>query len=115
MNQGRIDAATKQIAALLDTEYRTKHPAAKIEVYRYNPAPIRIRIVDRDFQGKSRTQRDNEVWPILQKLPDSSRLDITMCLLLAPEEQESSVTSVEFEYRQSIDFERGFSSGQGRK
>lgn len=115
MNQGRIDATTKEIATLLDAEYRTKHQAAQIEVYRYNPASIRIRIVDLDFKGKSRTERDNEVWPILQKLPDSSRLDITMCLLLAPEEKESSVTSVEFEQRQCIDFEGEFSSGQRRK
>ena len=66
--------------------------------YRHNSASIRIRIIDERFRGKSRVQRENMVLPILESLPESTQIDITILLLLAPDETDISMMNVEFEH-----------------
>jgi stress-induced morphogen len=93
----RIDDATQQIKELLADRYLPAHPQADIEVYRYNPVSIRIRIVDTDFEGKSIPQRSRAVWKLLKALPEDVRADISVCLLITPNEQSSSPMNLEFE------------------
>jgi len=93
----RIDDATRQIADLLADRYASDHPRADVDVYRYNPVSIRIRIIDPDFDGKSIPQRERAVWKHLRTLPEDVRADISVCLLITPAEQASSPMNLEFE------------------
>lgn len=91
------DRSVRQVVETLAREYGSSHPKAKIDAYRYNPASIRIRIVDPDFKGKNRIERDDIVSAILDKLPDDVQAEITVLLLLSPDETKTSTMNMEFE------------------
>jgi stress-induced morphogen len=93
--RGKADAVTKAIATALQS-YTAAHPAAEVEVYRYSPVSVRARIIDSDFRGKSRSERHKTVWPLLHPLDEDTLGDLTMLLLLTPEERES-MSSREFD------------------
>ena len=71
---------------------------AQIEGRRHNPVSIRLRIIDPDFQGMDRIAREPEIWQLLKKLPEEVFVNITMLLLLTPEEVEHSLASQEFDH-----------------
>jgi len=93
----KTDQAVRSILQTLQVQYRANHPKASIEAYRYNPASIRIRIIDPDFKRINRLDREELVDPILEKLPEDIRSEITLLLLLTPEEQQESMGSMEFD------------------
>jgi stress-induced morphogen len=72
-------------------------PADSIKVYRYNSASLRVRIIDRRFEGKSIVEREAVVLPIIESLPDAIQQQITVLLLLGPGETRQSLMNVEFE------------------
>ena len=78
--------------------YKREHPRATIDAYRRNPASVRIRIIDPDFKGKDETQREDAVWGFLDRLPDEVRSDITMLVLVTPDEVDKSLASLEFQH-----------------
>ncbi|MEX0702330.1 MAG: hypothetical protein WD069_09565 [Planctomycetales bacterium] len=84
------------IAAL--AHYEAKHPEALIDVRRKNPVAIHIRIIDPDFAGSDRVDREDEVWEVLESVPDDLAANITMVLLLTPDEAERSFASFEFDH-----------------
>jgi stress-induced morphogen len=91
----------KDVALVIKTlrkKYAAEHPRARIKAYRYNPASIRVRIIDPDFAGKDRSQRHKEVWPILEELPEEVQADLMLLLLLTPEETGESSGNTEFEH-----------------
>lgn len=90
------DQCVSQILGILK-EYRIAHSAAVIEAYRQNSASVRVRIIDPDFQGHDRVDREHGIWSILQKLPDEVQKEITLLLLLTPDEALFSFTSFEFD------------------
>ncbi len=53
------DEAVEQVAAAL-SEFEKAHDSAECVVYRYNPAAIRVRIVDAVFHGRSRSERHDK-------------------------------------------------------
>lgn len=69
-----------------------------VEAYRYNPASIRIRIIDERFRGKSKAERFNAVIPSIRQLPKDTEADVTMLVLLAPGEEAESLSNFEFEH-----------------
>jgi hypothetical protein len=91
------DASTKKVEEALTEQYAPKHPGARLAVYRYNSASIRVRIVDENFEGKSILAREADVLPIIRELPDRIQDQITMLLLITPEESERSLLSAEFD------------------
>ena len=93
----RPDSILKQIGDSLKP-YAAAHPEAQIELYRQNNVSVRIRIIDKNFKGKSRSGRENEVWPLFDPLPEEVVADITMLILLTPEEKEESLASFEFDH-----------------
>jgi hypothetical protein len=102
-NMARRDRSTKpdvQVQQILDVlmEYERLHPLAQIEGRRHNPVSIRLRIIDPDFQGTDRIAREPEIWKLLNKLPEEVFVDITMLLLLTPEEAKHSLASQEFDH-----------------
>jgi hypothetical protein len=99
----RRDRSTKpevQVQQILDalTEYERVHLRAQIEGRRQNPVSIRLRIIVPDLQGMDRIAREPEIWKLLRKLPEEVFVDITMLLLLTPEEAEHSFASQEFDH-----------------
>lgn len=93
----KSDAEVQHIVDVL-TEYQRAHPKAQIDVHRRNPVSIRIRIIDPDFQGLSWMDREPEVWSLLKRLPEEVFVNLTMLLLLTPEEVPSSLANMEFEH-----------------
>jgi stress-induced morphogen len=66
--------------------------------YRYNSASIRVRVVDERFSSKSRSERHRMLEPVLASLPEDTQSDITVLLLLSPNELGTSPMNVEFEH-----------------
>jgi stress-induced morphogen len=69
-----------------------------VEAYRYNSASIRVRVIDGRFQNKSKSERHEMVYPLLKDLPEEILSDVTILLLLTPEELDTSPMNVEFEH-----------------
>ncbi|HEX7449918.1 MAG TPA: hypothetical protein VF306_20325 [Pirellulales bacterium] len=59
---------------------------------------IRIRIIDPQFKGLDRVEREDLVWPLLDTMPDDAHADITFLLLLTPDEVGNSPGNYEFEH-----------------
>lgn len=78
--------------------YRAEHAQAQIKAKRQNPLSIRLRIVDPDFNGMDRVEREAKIWPLLETLPDEVFSDLTMLLLLTPPETKDSFANMEFEH-----------------
>ena len=93
---GTADATTEAIADAL-RPYVAAHPAAEVDVYRYSPVSVRARVIDPDFKGKSRSERHKAVWPLLYPLDEDNLSELTILLLLPPEEKDSSVANQDFE------------------
>jgi hypothetical protein len=94
--RGKADASVRDIVRLLE-RYQAEHPDAEIDVYRKSRFSIRIRIIDPEFRPLSRSQRSQLVWPLLRELPEETLADVSMVLLISPEERESSLGSQEFD------------------
>jgi hypothetical protein len=58
----------------------------QVDAYRYNSASIRVRVIDRRFEGMSREGRDTLVEEYLDKLPLETQQDIVILFTLAPSE-----------------------------
>jgi len=92
----RPDPVLRRIVDALDA-YATAHPDAVIEAYRHNSVSVRIRILSSEFAGRSRAEREEEVWAALEKLPDETVSEVSLLLLLTPEEAKNSFASSEFD------------------
>jgi hypothetical protein len=93
---GTPDTVTEAIRDALQP-YAQSHPAAEVHVYRYSPVSVRARIVDPEFRNKSRSERHKIVWPLLYRLDEDSLAELTMLVLLPPEERDSSVANKDFD------------------
>jgi hypothetical protein len=92
----RPDPILRQIVNALK-EYDAAHPDGEIEAYRQNSVSVRIRIVNPKFAGRSRAQREEELWTFLNKLPEEATAEISLLLLLTPDEAKKSFANVEFD------------------
>ena len=69
----------------------------KVDAYRYNSASIRVRVIDRRFEGLPPEKRDTMVEPHLEQLPERTQADIMNLFTFAPSElQETPKTFREF-------------------
>jgi hypothetical protein len=88
---------TRKIEEILRKHFR------RSDAYRFNAASIRVRIVDDAFRGKSDSEREAMVDPILEALPDETQADIMLLLTLTKDEAKSrfgrhSFANLEFEH-----------------
>lgn len=104
MSQGKTigrniqsDPQVTAIEVLLDRAYKTQHPEAEIDVRRSSPYSIRVRVIDPDFRRMSLVDRDDRLQTVLRELPEEIQANITMLLLLTPEEAKTSFANLEFE------------------
>lgn len=68
------------------------------DAYRYNSATIRVRVIDKKFEGKSSEKRDAMVEKVLKNLPAQTQQDIVTLLTFAPAEIGKGVEA----YRESL-------------
>jgi stress-induced morphogen len=94
--RGQSDSSLDRVVAAL-SKYQDQHPDAEIEVYRQNSVSLRVRIVDPDFSGISRADRHDIVWGVLEELPEEIQSQVSLLLLLTPEEIGKSFANTEFE------------------
>jgi hypothetical protein len=58
----------------------------QVDSYRYNSATIRVRVVDRRFEGLSHEKRVDMVQPHLAQLPERTEADIIALHVFTPSE-----------------------------
>ena len=97
ITRGRTDPKIEKLMEALE-QYSTKHPVADISLYRQNSVSVRIRIVDPSFKDRGRQDRHKAVWKYLGRLPEEVLSDVSMLLLLTPEEQLESFANQNFEH-----------------
>jgi hypothetical protein len=88
-----------EVQAILDIlkSYKMLHPEAQIESYRQNSGSIRIRIIDPEFLKLDKALRHDQIWELLEQLPEDIQSQITVLLLLTPEEAKTSFANMDFE------------------
>jgi len=89
----KTDYAVDQVAAVL-REFEKSHEGSECVVYRYNPASIRVKIVDSVFHGRSKGERHDYAMRFLCHLPEDVLTQISILLCLEP--GESSLLDSEF-------------------
>ena len=94
--RGKSDSVIDKIIEALK-KYEIEHPGAQIDVYRQNSVSVRVRIVDPEFTGKSRSQRNQLAWGYLDQVSEEVQSDISTMLLLTPDETTKSFANAEFE------------------
>ena len=94
--RGGPDTVIESIERALQT-YQQDHPSAEIDLYRQNSVSVRIRVIDPDFAGMSRVRRNEIVWKYLDPVSDDDQGDISMLVLLTPDETRDSMANLEFE------------------
>ncbi|MEO6810377.1 MAG: hypothetical protein ABI353_14775, partial [Isosphaeraceae bacterium] len=77
--------------------YKDQHPHARIDAYRQNSVSIRVRIIDPDFAGVRRAERHEILWRFLELLPDDVQSQMSLLILLTPEELPMSFANLEFD------------------
>ena len=95
--RGKVDPILIAIADAL-TAYEKAHPRADIVIYRQNSVSARVRIVDPELAGISKADRHDLVWKYLDSLPDEILNDVSVLLLLAPEETGVSLANLDFDH-----------------
>jgi hypothetical protein len=95
--RGKSDKECREILKAL-APYEAAHPGAGIEVHRQNDVSIRVRIIDPDFAALDLVERDNAIWKFLDGLPEGTLSNLTLLLLLTPDEVHDSIANFEFEH-----------------
>ncbi len=92
-------APDADVLALLEIleSYKEAHPRAEVAAYRQNSACIRIRIIDPAFKKWDRADRHDRIWELFDGLPDDIVSQITILLLLTPDETKTSIANMDFE------------------
>jgi len=92
-------ASDVEVAEIVDalSVYQQNHADARIDVQRRHKFSIHIRVIDPDFEGTDRVDREPEVRKALRAVSDETFQNITVLLLLAPSELERSFANMEFE------------------
>ena len=96
ISRGKTDGVIEAIKAALQS-YQDDHPNAQIDLYRQNPACVRVRIIDPDFAGIRIVERHHRVWKYFDPLSEDDPSDISMLVLVTPEETKTSGANLEFE------------------
>jgi hypothetical protein len=94
--RGETDKTLNSVKKTL-LEYHRQHPDAQIDLYKRNSISVRIRVIDPCFAGLRKSDRHAIVWEHLEKLPEEIQGDISMVVLLSPDEVGGSLANLEFE------------------
>ena len=92
-----VDKDLKTVLDVLRAKYKKDHPNAQIDARRRNNVSIRVRIIDPEFAELDRVERDNKAWSYIEHLPEDVLSQITMLILITPQEEKTSLLNLEFE------------------
>jgi len=95
--RGESDEIIHQFVQALE-RYQAAHPKAKIEIYRQNHVSLRVRIIDPDFKGIAVVDRHDLVWKLFEDLPEEVQWELSVLLLLTPQETKTSFANMEFDH-----------------
>ena len=95
--RGKKDDSLQEIAVAL-AKYGELHHHADIVIYRQNSVSVRIRIVDPDFDGVNKADRHDIVWNFVKGLSEDQQSEISLLLLLTPDEVDTSFANDEFDH-----------------
>ncbi|HEX8202101.1 MAG TPA: hypothetical protein VF590_16620 [Isosphaeraceae bacterium] len=76
----------------------------QVDAYRYNSASIRVRVIDRRFEGLAPEKRDEMVEPHLEQFPERTQADITTLFTFAPSELQPTPKSFR-EFMKNAEFD----------
>ena len=97
VTQGNPDTEVLSLKDALDA-YEAANPGADAALYRQNSASIRLRVIDRRFEGMSKSRRHAHVWDFLAaRVPADTLADVSLVLTVAPAELRDSFANFEFE------------------
>jgi hypothetical protein len=91
------DGDVKRVLGAL-ARYGADHPRARIEAYRIGSVSVHARIVDPDFAGIGRAERHDMIWKFLEDLPEDVQSQMSVLLLLTPDEAKQSIGSFMFDH-----------------
>src|SRR5436305_1213471 len=95
--RGNVDAQVQALKHALDA-YEAEYPGAEAALYRHNPASIRIRVIDRRFEGMTKSRRHAHVWEFLAgRVPEDTLAEVSSLLTLPPAELKNSFANFEFD------------------
>jgi hypothetical protein len=94
--RGKKDPVVRQIAKAFQA-FQDQHPSAQIEVYREYPYSVRVRVVDKDFEGMDWADRHDLLWQQIETLPESVQSHLSILLALTPKEKKTSLASLDFD------------------
>jgi stress-induced morphogen len=95
--RNNVDESVQAIKDALDA-YEAEHPGAEASLYRHNPGSIRLRVIDRRFEGMTKTRRHADVWDYLAaQVPEDTLADVSLVLTVTPAELKDSFVNFEFE------------------
>lgn len=69
--------------------YQRDHESSRADAFRENPAVIRVRVIDRRFEGMTRSRRHDAVFRRLAKRLGDDVAEIYELLALAPSEENN--------------------------
>src|SRR5437764_10774909 len=96
--RGRADRAVAALKEALDA-YELRYDGATASLYRQGVASIRIRVIDRRFEGMSKSRRHDHVWKFLESRVDPETLsEVSLLLALPQTELRSNFANQEFEH-----------------
>jgi stress-induced morphogen len=82
---------SKRTPETRDVEQALQQHFSQADAYRFNPASIRVRVVDDRFKGKDVEERDEMVERVLTQLPEGTQRDIINLLTIYPGETADSL------------------------
>jgi len=91
------DRKTNQRTEHIEEVLRARFPNVKA-YFRPSNSVIRVRVVDAAFAGKTTAERENMVFPLLDKMPRDILDDLTFLLLVTPEEQKGAKALLDAEF-----------------
>jgi stress-induced morphogen len=77
--------------------YVDRHNQVEVVIRRQGRYAIRVRIINPAFAGLSRSERHEAIWAYLESLPESILSDVSLLLLLTPEEAAQPLADFAFD------------------
>jgi hypothetical protein len=93
---GKKTRETKTIEEILKEHFPGYPKDYPPLAFRFSPESIRVRLVHDSFRGKTLSDRDDLVTPVIRKLPPKTQADITMLLLFSPNEVDKPIVNLDF-------------------
>lgn len=93
--RGREDDQLNQVRDALQS-YQDSRRNAEIPFYEQNPHSIRICIIDASFRTRPVQDREEEIWWELSDVDDATYGNVTLLVMLGPEEAKDSLLYLGF-------------------